>query len=119
MKVQNPAILIAEDDANDQFLLRNAFKKIGVRTPLRVVNNGQEAIDYLNGVGIFADRTQFPFPTTIITDLKMPKMDGFSVLQHLKQNPHWSVVPIIVLSASRRSQRHPKSLHAGRRGVSR
>ncbi len=100
MKVQKAAILIVEDDENDQLLIKNAFKRIGVKTPILVVNNGKEAIAYLNGEGRFSDRDQFPFPTTIITDLKMPVMDGFSVLEFRKKNPQWAIIPTVVLSAS-------------------
>ena len=100
MKVENPVILIVEDDENDQFLIKTALKKVGVKTPVQLASNGQQAIDYLNGSGKYADREQFPFPTTIITDLKMPVMDGFSVLQHIKENPQWAIIPTIVLSAS-------------------
>lgn len=100
MKVENPAILVVEDDENDQFLITSAFKKINSQAPVQVVSNGEQAIAYLNGDGEYADRHQFPFPTTILTDLKMPVMDGFSVLEHIKQNRQWAVIPTIVLSAS-------------------
>lgn len=100
MKVRNPAILIVEDDENDQFLIKSAFSKIGVRTPIQFVSNGKEAIAYLNGDNEFADRDKFPFPTTIITDLKMPVMDGFAVLEHRKKNPQWAIIPTVVLTAS-------------------
>jgi CheY-like chemotaxis protein len=100
MKVENPAILIVEDDPNDQFLIQNAFKSIGIETAIRIVENGQEAIDYLNGKGIYSDRDKFPFPTTIITDLKMPILDGLGVLEHRRDNPHWAIIPTVVLSAS-------------------
>ncbi|MGZ4961170.1 MAG: response regulator [Limisphaerales bacterium] len=100
MKVEHPAILLVEDDPNDQLLIKRTFKSLGVVTPICVVNDGQQALDYLNGKGEYSDRARFPFPTAIITDLKMPVMDGFSVLEHLKANLHWAIIPIVVLSAS-------------------
>ena len=100
MKVENPVILVVEDDENDRFFIKGAFKKIGAQVPLRIVNNGAEAIAYLNGDGEFSDRGRFPFPTTIITDLKMPVMDGFAVLEHRRRNPQWAIIPTVVLSAS-------------------
>lgn len=100
MKVENPTILIVEDDKNDQFLIKNAFQNIGVQMPVRFVENGREAIAYLNGDGIYSDRDRYPFPTTIITDLKMPFMDGFAVLERRRENPLWAIIPVAVLSAS-------------------
>src|SRR6185369_13434003 len=52
------------------------------------------------GEGKYADRQKFAYPTFIITDLKMPRADGFAVLEFLKGNPEWAVIPTIVLSAS-------------------
>jgi CheY-like chemotaxis protein len=58
------------------------------------------AIQYMLGVGEFADRVKYPYPTFIITDLRMPGADGFAVLEHLKHNPDRAVVPAVVLTAS-------------------
>jgi CheY-like chemotaxis protein len=100
MKTYHATIMVVEDDRNDQFLIERALRKIGVTDPIQLVNNGEEAIAYMKGEGRFADRAKFAYPTFVITDLKMPKGDGFSVLQFLKSNPEWKVIPTIVLSAS-------------------
>jgi CheY-like chemotaxis protein len=100
MKKSQPTLLIVEDDENDQFMLIRGFKKIGVTHPVHVVNNGLEAIAYMMGEGKFSDRDEFCYPTFIMTDLKMPGSDGFSVLEFLKKNPEWAVIPTIVFSAS-------------------
>jgi CheY-like chemotaxis protein len=100
MKTTAFTILIVEDDPNDQLLIERAFRNVGVTAPIQVLNNGAEAIAYLNGDGKFADRAKFQYPTFIMTDLKMPVMDGFAVLQNLKNNPLWAVIPTVVLSAS-------------------
>lgn len=98
---RHTVILIIEDDLNDQFLITDAFKKLQTAAKVQIVNNGAEAIAYINGDEKFADRELFPYPTIIITDLKMPVKDGFAVLEFLKNNPLWAVIPTIVLSASR------------------
>ena len=100
MKRQNHTILLVEDDPNDQALIVLGFRSIGVTDPIHVVQNGIEAISYLNGEGKYADRDRYQFPSTILTDLKMPEMSGFDVLQHLKTDPDWAIIPTIVLSAS-------------------
>jgi CheY-like chemotaxis protein len=100
MRRQTHTILLVEDDPNDRELIVRAFRSIGVKGPIHVVENGMDAIAYLDGRGMYADRKQYEFPTTILTDLKMPGMSGFDVLRHLKTDPEWAVIPTIVLSAS-------------------
>jgi len=100
MKKYHATIMVVEDDPNDQFLIVQAFKKIGVTDPIQIVGGGAEAIAYMMGEGKFSDRQKYAYPTFIITDLKMPKGDGFTVLEFLKGNPQWKVIPTIVLSAS-------------------
>jgi CheY-like chemotaxis protein len=100
MKKIQPTLLIAEDDPQYQVQMVQAFKKIGIHTPIHAVNNGQEAIDYMMGEGKFSDRTKYSYPTFIITGLHMPVADGFAVLSFLKGNPEWAVIPTIVFSNS-------------------
>ncbi len=92
--------MVVEDDPNDQFLIVQAFRKIGVTDPIQVVGSGGEAIAYMMGEGKYSDRQKYAYPTFIMTDLKMPNGDGFAVLEFLKGNPQWKVIPTIVLSAS-------------------
>lgn len=93
-------ILVVEDDPNDQTFILEAFRSIGVESPIRVVSSGSEAIAYLMGEGKYSDRTEYAFPSFIITDLKMRGGSGFSVLEHLQSNPEWSAIPKVVLSSS-------------------
>jgi CheY-like chemotaxis protein len=64
------------------------------------LSDGVEAIAYMMGEGKYADRSKFAYPTFIMTDLKMPRKDGFAILEFLKSNPEWAVIPTIVFSAS-------------------
>lgn len=101
MKRYHATIMIVDDDPNDLFLIERAFRKIGVTDPIQTVNGGRDAIAYMMGEGKYADRSVYVYPTFITTDLKMPEVDGFSVLEHLKNNPEWSVIPTVVLTSSR------------------
>jgi CheY-like chemotaxis protein len=65
-----------------------------------VVRNGAEAIDYLAGNGIYADRSKYPFPFVLLLDLKMPLKDGFEVLEWWNSQPHRQHLTIIVLTSS-------------------
>ena len=93
-------ILVAEDDPNDTLLLRRAFDKNGIDLPVHVSIDGQDAIEYLRGSGLYADREKYPFPRAIITDLKMPRCSGFELLEWLNEHAECSVIPVVVLSAS-------------------
>jgi CheY-like chemotaxis protein len=100
MRKSHPTILIVENNPDDQDLIRMGFKKIGVTNRICMVDDGLEAIAYMMGEGRYSDRTKFPYPTFIITDLKMPGADGFAVLEFLKANPEWAVIPTVVFSSS-------------------
>ena len=95
-----PLILIVEDDPNDQQLILLCFEGLGGAQRQHVLSDGLQAIAYMMGEGKYSDRAQYPYPTFIITDLKMPGADGFSVLEHLKGNPAWAVIPTVVFSGS-------------------
>ncbi len=92
-------ILHVDDDPNDVFLMQHALRKAGVENPIQVAEDGQQAIDYLQGVGRFADRAQFPFPRLVLLDLKLPYVMGLEVLRWIRQQPAMFIV-VIVMSAS-------------------
>src|SRR5687768_7492274 len=92
-------ILQVEDDPNDVFLLQRAMKKMGVANLIQVATDGQQAIDYLQGRGKFADRDKFPFPCLVLLDLKLPYVMGLEVLKTVRQKPG-PAVAILMLTAS-------------------
>jgi CheY-like chemotaxis protein len=100
MRKQPSAILIVEDDRNDQDLMIQAFHGLPVSEIICCLSDGSEAIAYLDGKGKFSDRDKYPFPSVILTDLKIPIVDGFAVLAHLKRRYFQAAVPAIVVSAS-------------------
>jgi CheY-like chemotaxis protein len=101
MKLANPTIVIIQDKSIDTNLIAHAFKKIGVSDRIHFLSGGREAIAYMMGEGEFADRNRFAYPTFVVTDLHMSDGDGFSILEFLKTNPEWAIIPTIVLSASK------------------
>lgn len=101
MKNYHSTILIVDDDLNDLIFIENAFRAIGVTDPIHTISSGGEAIAYILGEGKYSDRSAYAYPTFITTDLKMPGADGFAVLEHLKNNPEWAVIPTVVLTSSR------------------
>ena len=92
-------ILQVEDDPNDVFLFQHALKRSGLPNPIQVASDGQEAIDYLQGAGKFADRGRFPFPNLVLLDLKLPYVMGLDVLRWIREQP-WAALPVVMLTAS-------------------
>jgi CheY-like chemotaxis protein len=93
-------ILLAEDDDNDVLLLERAFEKAGLRHSLRIVRDGDQAIQYLEGRGIYSDRKKFPLPFLILLDLKMPGTGGFEVIQWIRREPELKRLLVVVLTSS-------------------
>lgn len=94
-------ILYVDDDDNDRELMKAAAEAaLGRKGTIVCLSHVEEAIRYLIGEGPFSDRSVFPFPTLVITDLKMPQKDGLHLLEFLRHNPGWSVVPRVVVSSS-------------------
>jgi CheY-like chemotaxis protein len=101
MSGENRTILLVEDERNDVFFLEYAFESAGITNPLQVVEDGQQAIDYLAGIGKFANRTQYPIPCLVVLDLKLPVKMGLDVLRWIRQQPALQTLLVIVLSSSR------------------
>lgn len=95
-----PLILVVEDDVNDQTFIQRALKKSGVVNHVAAVNDGEEAIAYLQGAGLYADRALHPLPRLMITDLKMPRMGGIELLAWLQAREEFRLIPTIVLTSS-------------------
>jgi CheY-like chemotaxis protein len=95
-------ILVAEDNSDDLFLLRQAFKKAGWLDPLHAVCDGLEALAYLKGEESYNDRDNYPFPDVLLLDLNMPRMNGFEVLKWVRQDPQCKRLVVHVLTASAR-----------------
>src|SRR5437867_1352895 len=93
-------ILLVEDDENDIFFFRLAIQRRALNCPLQVTRDGKEAMAYLAGEGIFADRIQFPLPRLVVLDLNLPHTPGLEVLEWIRQQQALNDVPVIVLTSS-------------------
>ena len=94
------AILLVEDNDDDVFLMKRALKNAGITNQLYVVEDGQQAIDYLSGTGIYADREQHPLPALVFLDLKLPFKSGLDVLAWIRKQPHLEGLVVVVLTSS-------------------
>jgi CheY-like chemotaxis protein len=91
-------ILLAEDSEEDQIAFQRVLEKSGVANPVVKVSDGDIAISYLKGEPPHDDREKNPLPAVLFLDLKMPRCDGFAVLQWLKEQPHLDQMLVVVLS---------------------
>ena len=94
------AILIADDDPDDRKLTEEAFAESRLANPLRFVEDGVEVFDYLNRRGKFADPASSPWPSLLLLDLNMPRMDGREVLREMKADPRYAGIRVIVMTTS-------------------
>ncbi len=93
-------ILMAEDDADDSFLLGETLRSLGCSGELRLVEDGIELMDYLYHRGRFADPKTSPLPGLILLDLNMPKKDGRQALVEIKSDPTLKGVPVVIWTTS-------------------
>jgi len=94
-------ILMADDDADDRELTREAFAESRLANDLRFVEDGVELLDYLHRRGKYADPASSPRPGIILLDLNMPRKDGREALQELKQDPRLRAIRVIILTTSK------------------
>lgn len=96
-------ILIAEDDADDRFLLQAAFEENGFTDRLQFVDNGVELMDFLSTLRGDTDNAAL-LPKFILLDLNMPKKDGREVLKEIKQHPNLKKIPVVIFSTTNNEQ---------------
>lgn len=94
-------ILMADDDADDRLLAKDALAECPSISELHCVENGEELLDYLNRRGPYADPEKSPRPGLILLDLNMPRKDGRDALREIKLNPELKKIPVVVLTTSR------------------
>lgn len=108
---RSAVILIVEDDPNDVLFLRRALKQADVRQTLRIANDGQEAIDYLSGIGRFQDRRKYPLPCLVILDIKLPRKNGLEVLDWMRHREAFADLPVVMVTSSDENGDRDKAEH--------
>jgi CheY-like chemotaxis protein len=94
-------ILLADDDADDRLLTRDALAESRLANDLRFVEDGEELMQYLRRNGPYADPDVSPRPGLILLDLNMPRKDGREALREIKSDPNLRHIPIVVLTTSK------------------
>ena len=97
---QSVLIMLVEDDDGHRLLIRENLKAGGIVNDVVEMHDGQEALDYLQHRGKYQDAAKTQKPGLILLDIKMPKMDGFSVLEKIKSDPNLRTVPVLMLTST-------------------
>jgi two-component system response regulator len=97
-------ILLVEDNADDELLTLRALKKNNIRNEVVVARDGNEALDYLFGTGVHSGRDLSVMPQIILLDLKLPKVDGFEVLNRVRASEITKFLPVVILTTSNEDQ---------------
>lgn len=102
--MENKAILLVEDNPDDEALTLRAFKKNKIKNEVVVVRDGAEALDFLFGTGRHAGRDVNDLPQVVLLDLKLPKVDGLEVLRRVREVEHTRLLPIVILTSYKEEQ---------------
>ncbi len=106
-------VLMAEDNEHDIIATKRAWKKSHVANPLKIVRDGEECLDYLYKRGKYSEPGAAPWPGILLLDIKMPKMDGLTLLKHIREDETFPRLPVIVLTTSQEEEDRIRSYDLG------
>ena len=98
--MKNNAVLLVEDNPDDEHLTLRAFRKSNVENQITVARDGEEALDYLFGEGKYAGRDTKCQSGVVLLDLKLPKIDGIEVLRRLRADARTQLTPVVIPTTS-------------------
>ena len=111
--IRDVRVLLVEDSPFDAEIVLRQLQKAGYARDVLWVQSGEEALDYLLGMGHYADRDRRVNPEVIFLDLFLPKMGGFELLQLLKVYDWTKSIPVIMLTNSHEEMDMIDSLSQG------
>ena len=94
-------ILVAEDDADDRMMIKDAFEESRLGNPVDFVEDGVQLMNYLRREGEYASLVEQAYPGFILLDLNMPRKDGRTALREIKASPILQRIPIVILTTSK------------------
>ncbi|MBI4575644.1 MAG: response regulator [Planctomycetes bacterium] len=108
--VQPMDLLLVEDNEDDVFMVREAFREEGLDVPMRVARDGEEALALLRGEGVWGGQR---LPGLVLMDIQMPRKDGFKLLEAIRADERLRHLPVVVLSTSQREEDVTRSYRCG------
>jgi CheY-like chemotaxis protein len=97
-------ILMADDDADDRVMTKDAFEENLIRNPLHFVEDGEELLEYLYRRGKYSHLQDLALPGLILLDLNMPRKDGRQVLEEIKKEKRFRHIPVVILTTSKQEE---------------
>jgi two-component system response regulator len=98
------AILLVEDNPDDEALTLRALKKNNIRNEVVIAHDGAEALDYLFGTGQYTGRNTDVLPQVVLLDLNLPKVEGLEVLRRVRADKRTKLLPVVILTSSNEEQ---------------
>ncbi len=102
--MRGKAILLVEDNPDDEALTLRALRKNNIGNEVVVAHDGVEALDYLFGSGAHRGRDITDLPQVVLLDLKLPRIDGLEVLRRVRADERTRLLPVVVLTSSKEDQ---------------
>jgi CheY-like chemotaxis protein len=106
-------VLYVEDEDDDVFFMRDAFRRLRIAAQLEAVSDGEQAIAYCEGRAGYADRERFPLPMCVLLDVNLPLRSGFDVLAWLRSRAEFDRLPVIIFSSSGRLEDRQRAAQLG------
>ncbi len=106
-------VLMAEDNKHDVVAAKRAWKQHQIKNPLHIVKDGEECLDYLLQRGNYSEAGAAPRPSVLLLDVNMPKMDGLTVLKHIRADEKLRRLPVVILTTSDLEEDRVKSYDLG------
>jgi CheY-like chemotaxis protein len=94
-------ILLVEDNPDDIALTLRAFKKCNISNNVVIIEDGEEALDYIECKGKYIGKSKLDLPTVILLDINLPKVNGFEVLKAIRENESTKFLPVVILTSSK------------------
>lgn len=111
--MNDKTILLVEDNPQDEMLTLRALRKAHIANRIDVVQDGQQALDYLFRSGEFAGRDGPDLPAVVLLDISLPRLSGLEVLKKLRENLRTKLLPVVMLTSSDDEQDHRESYRLG------
>lgn len=102
--MNRPTILIVDDNEDDVFFIQRSLKRTGISNPVQVAESGEQCMNYLRGIGRYADRDKYPMPRLTFMDIKMPGVTGLDVLAKIRNDDELKQLVVVMLTTSGHSR---------------
>ena len=102
--MEEKVILLIEDNQDDIALTLRAFNKCNIKNKVNIIEDGQDALDYIACKGVYKGKDPYDLPTVVLLDINLPKVNGFEILKAIRDNLATKFLPVVILTSSKEEQ---------------